>query len=50
MRTNKLRNKFLYDFVSLPYIYNKLINVNVVKEKRFKQIQELVDDRAIKHK
>lgn len=50
MRTNKLSNKFLYDFVSLLYVYNEFINVNVVKEKRFKQIQEFVDGRAMRNK
>lgn len=49
MRTNKLSNKFLYDFISLLYVYNEFINVNIVKEKRFKQIQEFIDGRVIKN-
>ena len=50
MRTNKLSNKFLYDFISLLYVYNEFINVNIVKEKRFKQIQEFIDGRVIKNR
>ena len=50
MRTSKLSNKFLYDFVSLLYVYNEFINVNIVKEKRFKQIQEFIDGRVIKNR
>ncbi len=49
MRTNKLSNKFLYDFVSLLYVYNEFINVNVVKEKRFKQMKEFIDGRMVKN-
>ena len=45
-----MSNKFLYDFVSLLYVYNEFINVDVVKEKRFKQIQEFIDGRAVKNK
>ena len=50
MRKNKLSNKFLYDFISLLYVYNEFINVNIVKQKRFKQIQEFMYDRVIKNK
>lgn len=50
MRTNKLSNKFLYDFISLLYVYNEFVNANVVKRKRFGQIQKFVDGRAIKNK
>lgn len=50
MRTNKLSNKFLYDFVSLLYVYKEFINVNIVKTKRFEQIQEFIDGRVIKNK
>ena len=50
MRTNKLSNKFLYDFISLLYVYNEFINANIVKQKRFKQIQEFMDDRVIKNR
>ena len=50
MRTNKLSNKFLYDFISLLYVYNEFINVSIVKEKRFKQIQEFINDRVIKNR
>lgn len=50
MRKNKLSNKFLYDFVTLLYVYNEFINADVVKEKRFKQIQVFIDGRAIKIK
>lgn len=50
MRTSKLSNKFLYDFVSLLYVYNKFINVDVVKKKRFKQVQEFINVRAVKNK
>ena len=47
MRTSKLSNKFLCDFVSLIYVYNEFICVDVVKEKRFKQLQEFI---AVKNK
>lgn len=50
MRTNKLSNKFLYDFICLLYIYNEFIAAGIVKEKRFKQIKEFVDDRAIRNR
>ena len=50
MRTNKLSNKFLYDFLSLLYVYNEFINVSIVKEKRFKQIQEFINGRVIKNR
>lgn len=50
MRTNKLSNKFLYDFISLLYVYNEFVSANVVKEKRFEQIQKFIDERMIKHK
>ena len=49
MRTNKLSNKFLYDFISLLYVYNEFINADIVKKKRFKQIQEFMDGRVIKN-
>lgn len=45
-----MSNKFLYDFVSLLYVYNEFIDVDVVKRKRFKQIQEFIDGRAVKNK
>lgn len=35
---------------SLLYVYNEFINVNAVKEKRFKQIKEFIDGRVIKNK
>lgn len=50
MRRNKLSNKFIYDFIALLYVYDEFINVGVVKEKRFKQIQEFIDGRVIKNK
>ena len=50
MRKNKLSNKFLYDFISLLYVYNEFINANIVKQKRFKQIQEFMYDRVIKNR
>lgn len=50
MRKNKLSNKFLYDFTSLLYVYNEFINVEIVKERRFKQVQRFMDDRAIRNK
>ena len=50
MRKSKLSNKFLYDFVTLLYVYNEFINADVVKEKSIKQIQEFIDGRAIKNK
>lgn len=50
MRTNKLSNKFLYDFVSLLYVYKEFINANVVKTKRFEQIQEFMNGRVINNK
>ncbi|MDO4345574.1 MAG: Abi family protein [Eubacteriales bacterium] len=50
MRTNKLSNKFLYDFICLLYVYNEFIDVGIIKEKRFKQIKEFVDGRVIRNK
>ena len=50
MRTNKLSNKFLYDFICLLYVYNEFINADIVKQKRFKQIQEFMDVRVIKNR
>ena len=46
MRKSKLSNKFLYDFVSLFYVYQEFINADVVKKKRFKHM----DGRAVKNK
>lgn len=50
MRTSKLSNKFLYDFTTLLYVYNEYINSEVVKERRFKQLQEFMDGRVVKKK
>ncbi len=50
MRTNKLSNKFLYDFISLLYVYNEFINVEAIKNKRFKQLQEFFSNRVIRNK
>lgn len=50
MRTSKLSNKFLYDFTTLLYIYNEFINSEVVKERRFKQLQEFMKGRVVKNK
>lgn len=50
MRTSKLSNKFLYDFTTLLYVYNEFINSEVVKEKRFKQLQEFMEGRVVKNK
>lgn len=50
MRANKLSNKFLYDFVSLLYVYNEFIEADIVRQRRFKQLQEFMDGRAIKNK
>lgn len=50
MRANKLSNKFLCDFTTLLYVYNEFINVKVVKERRFKQLQEFMDGRVIRNK
>lgn len=50
MRKNKLSNKFLYDFVSLLYVYNEFINASVVKERRFKQMKEFFDSRMVRNK
>lgn len=50
MRKSKLSNKFLYDFVTLLYVYREFINAKVVKEKRFTQVKEFVDGRAIKNR
>lgn len=49
MRKNKLSNKFLYDFVSLLYVYREFINVDIVRERRFKQLQEFTNNRALKN-
>lgn len=38
------------NFVTLLYVYNEFINADVVKEKRFKQIQQFINGRAIKNK
>lgn len=35
---------------SLLYVYNEFINVNAIKEKRFKQIKEFIDGHVIKNK
>ncbi len=50
MKKNKLSNKFLYDFVSLWYVYNEFINVDVVKTKRLKQIKDFLDGRVVKNR
>lgn len=50
MRKSKLSNKFLYDFTTLLFVYNEFINSDVVKEKRFAQLQEFMNGRVIKNK
>ena len=50
MRRNKLSNKFLCDFVTLLYVYEEFIYSDVMKERRFQQLQEFVDGRAVKNK
>lgn len=50
MRRTKLSNKFMYDFVSLIYVYNEFISTDVVKEKRFKQLKEFFDTRVVKNR
>lgn len=50
MRTNKLSNKCIYDFTCLLYVYNEFINADIVKEKRFKQVQDFINGRVIKNK
>lgn len=50
MRTNKLSNRFLDDFVTLLYVYDKFIYSDIVKKRRFKQLQEFVNGRVIKNK
>lgn len=50
MRNSKLSNRFLYDFVALIYVYNEFIFSDVVKGRRFKQLQEFFSERVIKNK
>lgn len=50
MRTNKLSNRFLYDFITLLYVYDEFINSDIVKEKRFKQLQVFIDQRVVKNR
>lgn len=50
MRKTKLSNKFLYDFTTLLYVYNEFIVSDIVKKRRFEQVQKFLDERAIKHK
>lgn len=50
MRKNKLSNRLLYDFIALLYVYNEFIYSDIVKERRFKQLQEFINDRVIKNK
>lgn len=49
MRKTKLSNKFLCDFTTLLYVYNEFINADIVKRKRFQEIKEFIDGRAIKN-
>lgn len=49
MRKTKLSNKFLCDFTTLLYVYNEFINADIVKRKRFQEIEEFIDGRAIKN-
>lgn len=50
MRTTKLSNKFLCDFTTLLYVYNEFIVSDVMKRKRFEQLQDFIDGRAIRNK
>ena len=50
MRDNKLSNKFLYDFISLLYVYNEFVISDIVKEKRFTEIKEFINGRVIRNK
>lgn len=50
MRKSKLSNKFLYDFITLLYVYNEFIISDIVKKARFEQLQKFVDGRVMKNK
>ena len=50
MRKCKLSNRFLYDFTTLVYVYDKFINSDVVKLKRFAQLQEFVNERVVRNR
>ena len=50
MRTSKLSNKCIYDFICLLYIYDEVISSNIVKERRFRQLQEFMSERVVRNK
>lgn len=49
MRNTKLSNKFLYDFVTLIYVYDHFIISEEVKKRRFQEIKQFFDNRLMKN-
>ena len=47
---NSLSKKFIYNFTVLLYVYDKVVTSDGVKKTRYKELQELVDIRAIRNK
>ena len=50
MRKTKLSNKFIYDFVTLLYVYNEIVLSEEVRQKRFNELREFFDTTVIKNK
>lgn len=48
-RNKKLRNKTLYDFVCLMFAYEEIVTVKATKEKRFRELKKLFEERMVKH-
>ena len=48
-RKKKLKNKFIYDFVCLLYAYNEFIKSDIVKKRRFEELNNFFEGRMLRH-
>lgn len=48
-RIKKLSNKFIYDFITLIYVYDKTIKSQMVKQNRIDQLKKIVNERMYRN-
>ena len=48
-RDNKLKNKFIYDFVCLLYAYNEFVKSDDIKKKRFEELKKFFEGRMLRN-
>src|SRR5699024_3869891 len=49
-RAKNLNYRVVYNFVTLLYIYEQVVPVGVLKQKRYDELKELFNGRMTKHK